>query len=369
MNAEKLRESLLSVTLAVGATVVGVLLSMIIIQVTGHDARAAARALWDGAFGTRQQVYLTAARMPALVLVALGWIVAFRSRKVNLGLEGQVIIGGVIATLVAVEGPSLPAVAALALCCVVAMLAAALYAAIAALLWAKRGVNEIVSTLMLTFIARQILEWVVRGPMQNPGKASFQSKPIPAAFHWPQLAKGTPFSADAILALVAVAVIVFVINRTTFGFKLRLTGENDECSRHAGVPTVRIVVLGFLLSGALAGLAGAGLLLGGERHVLTSGFTGNVGFTGIVVALVARNSPIGSIPAALLFAALATGGGVMQARADVPSEIVFITQGVIVVLVACSGLVVRALHARRVDVDHSGPPPASQGLVSVADAT
>jgi ABC-type uncharacterized transport system permease subunit len=368
MNREVMRESLLSVALAVAATVAGVLFSMAIIQATGHDAGAAARALWDGAFGTRRQIYLTAARMPALVLVALGWIVAFRSRKVNLGLEGQVIIGGIVATLVAVESPSMPTVAALAVCSVAAMIGAALYAAIAAVLWAKRGVNEIVSTLMLTFIARQILEWVVRGPMRQPGKASFQSKPIPAVFQWPELANGTPFSADAILAVVAVAAIVFLINRTVFGFKLRLTGENDDCARHAGVPTVRVVVLGFLLSGGLAGLAGAGLLLGGERHMLTSGFSGNIGFTGIVVALVARNSPVGSIPAALLFAALATGGGVMQARADVPSEIVFITQGVIVVLVACSGLVVRALHARRVDADDSGRPPVQPALASAADA-
>ncbi len=369
MNTEQLRESVLSVALAVAATITGVLLSMLLVQATGHDAGAAARALWDGAFGSRRQIYLTAARMPALILVALGWIVAFRSRKVNLGLEGQVIIGGIFATLVAVEGPSLPSVPAIALSCIVAMIAAAVYAAIAAVLWAKRGVNEIVSTLMLTFIARQIVEWVVRGPMKAPGKASFQSKLIPGAFRWPELANGTPFSADAILSLVAVAAMVFLINRTVFGFKLRLTGENDECSRHAGVSTVRVVVLGFLLSGALAGLAGAGLVLGGERHMLTSGFTGNVGFTGIVVALVARNSPVGSVPAALLFAALATGGGVMQARADVPSEIVFITQGVIVVLVACSGLLVRALHARRVDANEDTPPRVQPGLASVADAT
>ena len=137
-----------------------------------------------------------------------------------------------------------------------------------------------------------------------------------------------------------------MLNRTVFGFKLRLTGENPESARHAGIHTTRTVVLSFILSGGLAGLAGAGMMLGGERKVLTGGFGGNVGFTGIVVALVARNSPVGCVAAAALFAALDTGGGLMQSRADVPSEIILITQGVIVVLVAVSSLLTRRLEAR-----------------------
>jgi simple sugar transport system permease protein len=128
-----------------------------------------------------------------------------------------------------------------------------------------------------------------------------------------------------------------------------VTGENAESARHAGINTLRTVVLSFVFSGALAGIAGAGLVLGGERKVVSGGFGGNIGFTGIVVALVARNSPVGCIFAAVLFAALDTGGSVMQARADIPSEIILIAQGVIVVLVAASTLLMRRFEARAAD--------------------
>jgi simple sugar transport system permease protein len=167
---------------------------------------------------------------------------------------------------------------------------------------------------------------------------------------------------EVLLCLVAVATIVFILNKTTFGFKLRLTGENTESAKHAGIHTLRTVVLSFVLSGGLAGLAGAGLVLGGERRVVTGGFGGNIGFTGIVVALVARNSPVGCIAAAGLFAALDTGGGVMQSRAEVPSEIILITQGVIVVLVAASSVLSRRLEARavtaRISAERDSPPPS-----------
>ena len=342
-------ESLTKLGLVVAAVLCGLGLAAIIITLIGGSPIDAAAALFSGAFGSWQRVGVTAARMVPLIAVALGWIVAFRAAKVNLGLQGQLIVGGIVAVWVAIEGPDLPPPLALALATFSGIAAAALYAAIAALLWAKRGVNEIVSTLMLTFIAQQVFAWLIRGPLRDTSSSSDQTKPLQAAYRWPLLIKGSPFSLEVGLIIVAVVLLVFVLNRTGFGFKLRLTGENPEAARHAGINTLRTVVMSFVISGGLAGLAGAGLVLGGERSVVSGGFGGNIGFTGVVVALVAMNSPISCIPAAALFAALDTGGSVMQARADIPSEVILITQGVIVILVAASTLLIRRFEARATD--------------------
>ncbi len=319
---------------------------MAIIAATGGSPVDALRALLDGSLGTRERMAITAARMSPLILIALGWIVAFRGAKVNLGLQGQMIAGGIAAAYIALEGPSLPPALALIVATLAGVTAGALYAAIAAVLWAKRGVNEIVSTLMLTFIAQQVLLWIVRGPLHDLSSSAFQSRSLPSEYRWPVLVDRTPFTAEVFLTIAAVAIIVFVLKRTVFGYKLRLAGENPESARHAGVRTVRTIVLSFVVSGGLAGLSGTALVIGGERNVLSGGFAGNIGFTGIVVALVARNSPVGCVAAAALFAILDTGGSVMQVRADVPSEMILITQGIIVVLVATSVILTRRLEAR-----------------------
>ena len=333
---------LLAIVLVIG----GIAISLGIIAATGGSPVDALLALLDGSLGTRERMAITAARMSPLILIALGWIVAFRGAKVNLGLQGQMIVGGIAAAYIALEGPSLPPALALIVATLAGVTAGALYAAIAAVLWAKRGVNEIVSTLMLTFIAQQVLLWIVRGPLHELASSAFQSRPMPSEYRWPVLVDRTPFTMEVILTIAAVAVIVFVLKRTVFGYKLRLVGENPESARHAGIQTVRTIVLSFVVSGGLAGLAGTGLVIGGERNVLSGGFAGNIGFTGIVVALVARNSPVGCVAAAALFAILDTGGSVMQVRADVPSEMILITQGIIVVLVATSVILTRRLETR-----------------------
>ena len=326
--------------------IAGIAISLAIIAATGGSPIDALVALLDGSLGTRKRIAITAARMSPLVLIALGWIVAFRGAKVNLGLQGQMIVGGIAAAYIALEGPSLPPALALIVATLAGVVAGALYAAIAAVLWAKRGVNEIVSTLMLTFIAQQVLLWIVRGPLHDLSSSAFQSRSLPSEYRWPALVDRTPFTMEVFLTVAAVGVILFVLNRTVFGYKLRLAGENPESARHAGVQTVRTIVLSFVVSGGLAGLGGSALVIGGERNVLSGGFAGNIGFTGIVVALVARNSPVGCVAAAALFAILDTGGSVMQVRADVPSEMILITQGIIVVLVATSVILTRRLEAR-----------------------
>lgn len=147
---------------------------------------------------------------------------------------------------------------------------------------------------------------------------------------------------------------------TTVGFRLRLTGASEETARYAGTRTVRVGALAIVASGAIAGLVGSSLILGSESGVMADGFSANYGFDGIVAALLARNSPAGCIPAALLFAALRQGGGLMEARVDVSSSLVLITQGLVVVLLAGSPLLLSRFRGRRSRLTEDTPAAAGQ---------
>jgi simple sugar transport system permease protein len=358
----RLAAGLLSFGLSVATAVVAVAVSMLVIALTGGEAGEAARALYDGAFGSRAQVAGTLGKMIPLILVALGWILAFSARRINIGFEGQILAGGILATLVGLAPIGLPAPLHLTLAVLAGVVGGMLYAGVAAFLWAARGVNEIISTLMLNFVAIQIVSWLVRGPIQEPTNTFPRSKPIPEAALWPKLIENTPLGFDLFLAVAMIPVIWVVLARTTFGFNLRLTGASELAARHAGVRTTRITVAALVLSGGLAGLAGASTILGGETASMSDNFSASYGFTGIVVALLARNSPWGVLPSALLFAALRQGGGLMEARVGVSSALVLITQAVVILVVAGAAYLVERRRSVRVDAvaERRGPPPEAE---------
>jgi len=331
------------------AALIGALaVSMLLIALSGADPAEAIRALWDGAFSGRAQIAGTLFKMIPLLLVALGWIVAYSARRVSIGFEGQILIGGVFGTWVGVT-LSLPAGLHLALAVVAGVVGGALWVGIAAWLWARRNVNEIISTLLLNLIAIEIVSWLVRGPLQEVSGTFPRSKPILETARWPLLLSRSALTTDFLLALVMVLVIGFVMRRTTFGYQLRFTGANEEAARHGGIHTIRVNVLALIASGALAGLAGASLILGGESRSMSDNFSANYGFEGIVVALLARNNPYATVPAALLFAALRQGRGLMEARVGVPSSIVLITQGLVILLIAGVSFALERRQIARVD--------------------
>ncbi len=287
--------------------------------------------------------------MTPLVLVALAWIVTFSADRLHVGFPGQIIIGALFAGVVALElAPRLPSIVALPLAVLAGVLGGALYAAIIAWLWTKRGANEILTSLLLNLVAVQVIAWTVRGPLQEAERSLPQSDPFAESALWPTLLSNTTLAWDVLLVPVMAILVGWVMSRTTVGFRLRLVGSNEEMARHAGVSPNRTGVWAIVASGALAGLAGTSLVLAGDAVSLTDSFEAGYGFTGIAVALLARNSPWGLIPAAFLFAALETGGGVMEASVGVSNALSEITQGlvVIMVLVSASLLFVRSQRAR-----------------------
>ena len=337
--------------------IVALAIAMAIVAVSGTSPALALEALWDGAFGSTARIASTLNAMVPLVLVALGWIFAFRSKRINVGLEGQMLIGGALSAAVALQIGGLPLAVHLPLAALAGLLGGALYAGVAAWMWARRDVNEIVSTLMLNLIAVQVISWLVRGPLQIPDSDLARTAPFPDSSRWPQLIADTALRWDVLLPIAALAVAAFALNRTTFGFRLRLTGANEEAAEHAGVPVKRIGVTALAISGALAGLAGSSVLIGGQTGTMTDGFAAGIGFEGIAVALLARNSVAGVLPAALLFAVLQQGGGLMEARLGIPSNLVLVTQGLVIVFVAGGTFLLRRRRRARV----SAPGPDSEG--------
>lgn len=348
--AHRMRAALESILINLAALGAALGVSMLIIVLSGADASDAIRALWDGAFAGRAQVAGTLFKMIPLLLVALGWIVAYSARRVSIGFEGQILIGGVFGTWVGIN-LSLPVGLHLGVAVLAGVAGGALWAGIAAWLWARRNVNEIISTLLLNLIAIEVVSWLVRGPFQEVTGTFPRSEPIADSARWPVLVAKSALTSDFLLALAMVVVVGFVMRRTTFGYELRYTGANEAAARHGGINTIRVNVLALVTSGAIAGLAGASLILGGESRSMSDNFSAGYGFEGIVVALLARNNPYATVPAALLFAALRQGRGLMEARVGVPSSIVLVTQGLVILLIAGASFLMERRQTARVDAD------------------
>jgi general nucleoside transport system permease protein len=349
-------EPLLKLLLSAAAAFAAVLISVAIIALLGVSPVSALSVLWSGAFGGIIQFGDTMGFAVPLMLVALGWIVAFATRRINVGLEGQILVGGSAAAAVGIAAPGLPVFIHLPLAVLSGLVGGGLWAGIAAVLWARYQVNEIISTLMLYFVATQLVSWLVQGgPLQEPTHTYPQSQPVAASARWPHLVAQSPLAGDVFLALLLVCATSFVLDRTAVGLRLRLTGANEVAARSAGISTKRVTALALAASGAFAGLAGSSLILAAQSPVLTPGFSANLGFDGIVVALLARNSPWGVIPSAILLGALLEGGGFLQAQLNVSAAVVNVTQGLVVLLVLGSGLVIGRIGRSRAPTKQPGP--------------
>jgi simple sugar transport system permease protein len=301
-------------------------LSAVLLALLGADPLRALLALAEGALGDRIALSNTLVRAGPLVLIGLAVAVAFRCGLWNIGGEGQLYVGALAATAVATR-LDLPFALLFALAAGVA--AGACWAGIAAGLRVSRGVSEVLSTLMLNFIAILAVAWAVHGPLQEVAAGYPQSDALPDAarlWTWPGLVR---VHAGLVFALVLPGLLWLLMFRSAAGLRLRAMGLSPEAARYAGVSPGRETVRVLLLSGGLAGLAGA-LEICGVTGRLFSNLSPGYGFTAIAVALLARLHPIAVLPSALFFAALASGSGAMQRVAGVPSVTVQVIEALVI---------------------------------------
>jgi ABC-type uncharacterized transport system permease subunit len=336
--------TLLKIAVPVVATAAALLIGLLIIATTGSSVRDAMEAFWDGMAGSGFNVGASINRAISLGFVGLGFIFANRANLTNVGGEGQLAIGGMIATAVALHGAaSLPFGLAFVLPLVAGAVAGALWGGVAGWLKAWRGTNEVITTLLLTFIALPVVYWSVesvrllRKPMTEVSSLP-ESAEIAAQTQLPMLFPDDPTSPmhiGLLLFVAAVAVVWVLLGRSSLGLKLRAVGLNDSASRRAGIQTGRLVIVAMAVAGGLGGLAGA-VLIQGQNHYLTNDFSSGYGFDGLVVGLLSRGSPLGVVVGALLFGFLRSGSIAMEISAQVPAAVVLICQGLIVIAVAGS---------------------------------
>jgi len=283
-------------------------------------------------------------RAGPLILVALGIAVAFRSGILNIGAEGQIQVGIIAATAVALYLPGLPKFALLPLILIAGAIGGAFWGGIAGLLKSRLGVNEILSTVMLNYIAAQFYTFFLRGPFLDPaemtmGSGTPQSMRFVKAAWLDRLIPGTRLHYGLAIALVLAVFVYFLLWRTTAGFRMRAAGAEAKAARYAGVHVERYLVGAMLISGAFAGLAGAVEITGVHRRAI-EGVSSGYGFSGIVVALFGGLHPAGIVPAAAFFGLLLLGADMTQRAVGVPANMVLVLQGVIILVIVAARMVI-----------------------------
>jgi simple sugar transport system permease protein len=331
-----------SIVISVAAVLAAALVGLVLIFALGVSVSEAIAAFIDGTLGTPYAIAASVNRSIAFALVGIGFVIANRANLVNVGGEGQIAVGGIAATAVALYGhvDGLPAGLAFILPLLAAVLAGMLWGSIAGILKIKAGTNEVISTLLLSFIAVWLLYWCVQSPqlLRKPMTSSAtlpESLEIPEASKLPLLTGDFSFPLHIGLPITVVIAIIagIVLAKTLFGLQLRAVGFNPVAASRAGISYARMVMISLATAGALGGLAGGFMLLG-EQYVLKNGFSSGYGFDGLVAGLLARGSVVGVIAAALLFGFLRSGGINMEMVAGVPTALVMVIHGLIVVTLA-----------------------------------
>jgi general nucleoside transport system permease protein len=308
-------------------------------------------AMVQGAFGNMSGFTQTLVKATPLLLVGLGVTIAFRGGVINIGGEGQILVGGLAATALAVGFPTVSGWILLPACMLGATLAGAVWGGIPGVLKARVGVNEILSTVMMNAIALQLANYLLRGPMIDPeeierGTRIAQSALLPAQVWLPRLIPRTLLHSGAILAVILAVLVYIFLWRTTTGYRIRAVGLNALASRYAGIQVPVFQALALVLGGAFAGLAG-GIEVLGIQHRMVEGMSGGYGFSGIVAALFGKLHPLGLIPASVLFGGLLVGGDRMQRAVQVPSAMIMALMGLVVLFVVSSEIWARRRARRR----------------------
>lgn len=341
----------MSLAAVLGAGAVG----LVLVAAMGVSVSDALAAFADGAWGSPYAVASSLNRSLVLALVGLGFIAAQRAQLTNVGGEGQIAVGGIAATAVALYGHvvTLPWGLSFLLPMGAAALAGALWGGLAGYLKAWRGTNEVIATLLLSFIATWMVygavqsEALLRQPMTSAATLP-ESLPIPESTQIPLLTGdyGMPLHAGLLLGLVLMVVVGVVLRYTVLGVQLHAVGLNPRAARRAGLPVRRLVVGAMVAAGALGGLAGA-CMLQGEQYSLKAGFSSGYGFDGLVVGLLARNSVWGVLFGALLFGFLRSGGINLEMVASVPTALVVVIQGLIIITLAGAAQAMNRKEAAR----------------------
>ncbi|MCI8476863.1 MAG: ABC transporter permease [Oscillospiraceae bacterium] len=319
--------------LGIGLALVLVLVvTGIIIALSGKSPLVAFQSMIKGAFGTKNSVAETMIKTVPLLLAALGLTVCYRTGLTSVGSEGQIIMGGLMATIFGVYAGGLPRLILIPLCFIAGMIGGGLWAAIAGILKAKLGVSEVINTIMLNYIATYFVSFLIDGPMREPPGYYPQSSLLSDNAALAVILPGTRMHSGVIIAVIGILVVYLLLWKLPLGYQMRAVGNNPIAAKTNGINVARNMVLAMFLSGAFAGLAGS-IEIMGMHHRLMNGFSSSYGFDAMAVALLGGLHPIGVTVAAVFFGALRVGANTMQRVLQVPVSLVNVIQGLVILFV------------------------------------
>ena len=341
------------------AIVVAAVVTTIVIALARGNISLAFSALWQGAFGSPYAIGTTLVRATPLLLTGLGVAIAFKARMWNIGGEGQFLVGALLASFLAVNCPvvrSWPSGLLLPAMMLGGCVAGGAWALISGWLKTVRNVPEVISTIMLNFVAIELLSYLVNGPLERPDHSQPATEIISAQATLPIIWRETPLHAGFLLALAAALVVGVFLAATRTGFAIKVVGANADAARVAGIRVERTLLAAMLWSGALCGLAGA-VELSGVVGFIPEGYSPGYGYQAIAVALLGRLTPVGIVLSALFFGALSAGSDNMERMAGIDHNVGYVIQAVSL-LVLLGAQWVR--WEPRVKAESDEPPPPEE---------
>ncbi|GAC1614104.1 MAG: ABC transporter permease [Candidatus Dormibacteraceae bacterium] len=334
------------IVVPIASIALGFAVAALAVVASGADPVLAYTALFQGAFTNNNAFAETLVSTVPYIFLGLGVALGFRAGLFNIGAEGQFYIGSLCGIFVAYS-LHLPGLLLIPLSILTAMVGGFFYAGIAGFLKARFGAHEVITTIMLNYIAFLLVNYLVTTPglMLDPHTKTPRTPYIDPAAVLPIILPGSRLHAGLLLALVAIPAAWFLINRTTIGFRLRAVGYNAGAARAAGISVNITTVLAMGISGALAATAGIVQTLG-IQHGMTAAVASGYGFDAIAVALLARSNPWGILPAAFLFGALHNGASFMQLQTQVSADLIAIVQASVIVFIAAPAIIRWLLRLR-----------------------
>jgi len=289
-------------------------------------------AILYGSFGTIFSAGETFVRVTPLLLSALAFLIAFKARFLNIGVEGQLYIGALAAYLVAAQMEGLPSALSIPLITLSSFIGGVAWLAIPLVLKIKLDINEIFPTVVMNFIAMFLISWLTRGPIKDPNSLNPQTRIIPQITWLPLILPGTRLHAGILLTFFLAFLMYLILYKTILGYEIRAVGLSSKAAKHGGISLPKNIVSVGILSGGLAGLAGMVEVVG-THHLLIENFSPGFGYQGIAIAALGGFHPIGAVFGSIFFSILSIGGESMQRLSGVPIDMIHILQAVLVLSV------------------------------------
>lgn len=327
-----------SLVIQILSVIAALLVGAVVIRLIGGSPVTAYKALILGSMGNLKAIWETLVKATPLILTGLSFAYASRAGLINIGAEGQLYMGGFLATLIGTNFGWMPMIIHLPLTLLAGFIGGGLWGLIVGWLKIKFGANEIITTVMFNYVAIYFISYLVTGPMIEPPGTYPQSRPILDTAILPRFFYGSRLHWGLFIALAAVVAYYFFFRKLKVGYESRVVGKSIEAAKYAGMKPAKVVILVMFIAGGMGGLAGANEILAIQGK-LFQGFSPGYGFDGIAVALVGMNSPIGIIFGGILFGALRSGGNMMQMIAKIPISTIYIIQGLVIVFVIAGQMV------------------------------